>query len=56
MMNQDDKNLSKEEKFIQHLERSTNIVRSWPEWKRHLMGAATPEERQRRLEKMKEQQ
>lgn len=32
------------ERFINHLNRSTDIVRSWPKWKRNLMGMSTPED------------
>ncbi len=37
-----------------YLQRALQEVRSWPEWKRHLLGPATPEERERRLRIIKE--
>lgn len=26
------------DKFVEHLDRATEIVRAWPEWKRNLLG------------------
>ena len=31
--------------FVEHLERTTEIVRGWPEWKQHILEPATPERR-----------
>ncbi len=34
----------KEEHYVRRLEEATEIVRSWPEWKQHVLGPATPEQ------------
>jgi hypothetical protein len=53
-MNNNESAQSKERNFIQHLKNATKTVQSWPEWKRHLLGAATPEERQNRMKQLDE--
>lgn len=32
------------DKFIQHLEKTSEKVRQWPEWKKGIWGPALPEE------------
>lgn len=49
MGNCDDYQINKED-VLRYLEWATETVRSWPEWEQHLLGPATPEERQRRLD------
>ncbi len=52
MGNCDDYQINKED-VLRYLEWATETVRSWPEWEQHLLGPATPEERQRRLDIIK---
>ena len=35
--------------FRQNLDRATTEVRTWPKWKRTLMGAATPEDAKEKM-------
>ncbi|MCK5241303.1 hypothetical protein KAR34_02515 [bacterium] len=38
-----------DDSFVRHLKKATETVRSWPEWKQNLLGAATLEQRQKEL-------
>ncbi len=33
---------SDQQRFVEHLEKATEIVRSWPQWKQALLGSAKP--------------
>ena len=33
--------------FIAHLEKATETLRSWPKWKRTILGPALPEDREK---------
>jgi len=35
--------------FINHLNKATKTVNSWPEWKQSLLGAATKKHRQKEI-------
>jgi len=43
--NDDSLSFGRSESFIRHLEETSDRLRSWPEWKRNMIGPALPEDR-----------
>lgn len=43
--NNNSSNYGQSESFIRHLEETSDRLRSWPEWKRNMIGPALPEDK-----------